>query len=215
MWDGVADIMQPSFQKLQREIYSMKFALIVAALSLTGLAILAQTAVAEQVFRNTATDEVLDVDRSARRGGRNTLAVKKFMETGVDAYVEVAGCLPLGEAIFAESCSGCHGAVGEGKIGPALNDSIWIYSKNKTDKGIFETIFGGAKGLMAAHGQDIELDDLLKLIAWVRHLQKDDVTNAEWLTAEQKKTFKSFDVQRWKEMERPAAEKQQCAIPSK
>jgi cytochrome c-L len=200
---------------LQRENLPMKFALLVSALTFTALSILAQTAAAEQVFRSTATDEILDVDGTARRGGRNTPAVRKFMETGVDAYVEVAGCLPLGEAIFVEACSGCHGAVGEGKIGPALNDSVWIYSKNKTDKGIFETIFGGAKGLMAGHGQDIELDDLLKLIAWVRHLQKDDVTNAEWLTVEQKKTFKSFDVQRWKETERPAAEKQQCAIPSK
>lgn len=185
--------------------------LFIAIILLMGVTVSAGRVIAtEQTFLSTATGEPIDIAAIARRGGRNTPAVKKFMETGIDSYLEVPGCLPLGEAIFVESCSGCHGAFGEGKIGPALNDSVWIYSKNNTDKGIFETIFGGAKGLMAAHGHDIELDDLLKLIAWVRHLQKDDVSDAKWLTAEQKRTFKPFNVEHWKKVERPAAEQQEC-----
>jgi len=169
-------------------------------------------AFSQQSFTNTATGEPLDVAGTARRGGRNTPAVKMFMKTGVDPYVEAVGCLPLGEQMFVENCSGCHGRIGEGKIGPSLNDAIWIYPKNKTDKGIFETIFGGAKGLMGPHGQDIELDDLLKLIAWVRHLQKDDIKDAEWLTPAQKKVFKPFNPDEWKNSGRSLAEQLGCKI---
>jgi cytochrome c-L len=168
---------------------------------------------AQQSFSNTATGEPLDVEGTARIGGRNTPAVKSFMKYGIDPYVEVPGCLPLGEQMFLEVCSGCHGRVGEGKVGPALNDNVWIYPKNKTDKGIFETIFGGAKGFMAPHGRDFELDDMLKLIAWVRHIQKDDAKDADWLTPEQKKTYKPFDVGQWKSEGRLAAEKERCAVP--
>ena len=171
-----------------------------------------EAAPAQQSFTSTATGERLDVEHIARRGGRNTPAVKAFMQTGVDPYVEVPGCLPFGEQLFVETCSGCHGRIGEGKVGPPLNDSVWIYAKNKTDKGIFETIFGGAKGLMGPHGQDIELDDLMKLIAWVRHIQNDDVTGAEWLTPAQKQTFKPFNFEEWKTTGRQLAEKQQCQI---
>lgn len=190
----------------------MKFAIMTAGIAVCILVAAGQVVVAQPVFRNTATGDVLDVDGISPRAGRNTPAVKKFMATGADPYVEVAGCLPLGEEIFVESCSGCHGRIGEGKVGPALNDSDWIYAKNKTDKGIFETIFGGAKGLMAPHGHDLELDDVLKLIAWVRHLQKDDVKDADWLTAEQKKAFTPFDIAEWKSKERSAAENQECRI---
>lgn len=172
----------------------------------------AQMANAQQVFQNTITGESLDIDGTAPKEGRDTPAVKKFLETGVDAYVEVPGCLPKGEEAFLESCSGCHGHIGEGKVGPGLNDSYWTYPKNETDKGLFETIFGGANGMMGPHGQDIELDDMLKLIAWIRHIQKDDVKDAQWLTDAQKKNFKPFNIDEWEKTGRAAAAKQQCKI---
>jgi cytochrome c-L len=66
--------------------------------------------------------------------------------------------------------------------------------------------------MMGPHGQDLELDNMLKLIAWIRHIQKDDVKEAEWLTDEQKKNFKLFDIKDWEAKGKAAAEKQQCAI---
>lgn len=109
-------------------------------------------------------------------------------------------------------CSGCHGHLGEGKVGPGLNNSYWTYPKNTTDKGLFETIFGGANGMMGPHGQDLELDNMLKLIAWIRHIQKDDVADADWLSDEQKKNFKPFDIKAWEATGKAAAEKAQCKI---
>lgn len=183
-----------------------------AGLAVFALVTSGQPTSAQETFRNTVTGEVIDVDGLAPKEGRDTPAVKKFMETGVDPYTEVAGCLPKGEEIYLESCSGCHGHVAEGKVGPGLNDSYWTYPKNTTDKGLFETIFGGANGMMGPHGQDLELDDHLKLIAWIRHVQKDDVKDADWLTPEQKKAFKPFKIEEWEKTGRAAALKQQCKI---
>src|SRR5262245_63032162 len=95
-------------------------------------------AVSAEEFRNTITGEDLKVLESAAPEGRDTDAVKRFLETGVNAYTEVKACLPKGEEVYLTSCSGCHGHVGEGKVGPGLNDAYWTYPKNKTDKGLFE-----------------------------------------------------------------------------
>jgi cytochrome c(L) len=92
-------------------------------------------------FRNTVTGNKLDFS-CAKKEGSNTPGVAKFFETGHDPYLEDKSCLKVGESLFLTSCSGCHGEIGEGKIGPGLNDSYWTYPKNMSDQGIFETIYG-------------------------------------------------------------------------
>ncbi len=142
-------------------------------------------------LRNTDTGELLDLSLSQEEG-RDTPGVKQFLQTGVDPYLEDKSCLKKGESLFLTSCSGCHGEIGEGKIGPGLNDDYWTYTKNVTDQGIFETIFGGARAQMGPHYLDLNLDEMLQVIAWVRHLYKDDVKNAPWFNAQQKKNYKPY-----------------------
>ncbi len=89
-------------------------------------------------------------------------------------------------------CSGCHGEVGEGKIGPGLNDDYWTYPKNEHDQGVFETVYGGARAMMGPHNGDLTLDQFMQVIAWVRHFYKDPVDKAYWLNAEQKKHYKPY-----------------------
>ncbi len=158
-------------------------------------------------FRNTVTGEPLDLSIGPKEG-RDTLAVKEFFKSGIDPYIEVKNCLPKGQELFLEACSGCHGEVGEGKIGPGLNDNYWTYPKNTSDKGIFETIYGGARSQMGPHS-DLQLDEIMHVIAWVRHLYTGPVEDAEWLTPEQKKIFKPYDA------EHPVALKEsgECKIP--
>jgi len=141
-------------------------------------------------LRNTDTGEPLDLSTAADEG-RDTPGVKSFLRTGVDPYLQDKSCLKQGETLYLEACSGCHGHVGEGKIGPGLNDSYWTYPKNATDQGLFETIFGGARGQMGPHN-DLTLDEILLVMAWVRYLYKDDAKDATWLTKEQKKDFRPF-----------------------
>jgi cytochrome c-L len=144
-------------------------------------------------LRNTVTGEPLDLGL-ARPDGRDTPAVKQFLQTGKNPYLDDRSCMARGESLFLTACSGCHGQVGEGKIGPGLNDNYWTYPKNETDQGIFETVFGGARAQMGPHTADLTLDDMLVVTAWVRHLYTGPVEDAKWLNAEQKKTYKPYEL---------------------
>jgi cytochrome c-L len=160
----------------------------VTVLALTAMPMLA---LAQLTFNHTITGEALDLS-TAPPEGRDTPAVKSFLETGVDPYLEVKACLPKGEELYLTACSGCHGHVGEGKLGPGLADNYWTYPKNVTDKGLFETIYGGARGMMGPHN-DLQLEEIMLLMAWIRHFYTGPVEDAEWLNDEQKKNFKAFD----------------------
>lgn len=190
----------------------MKLWNLAAGLTFLACVAFSQAAAAQQDFRNTITGDPLDINGVAPKEGRDTPGVKKFLETGVNPYNDVKGCLPAGEETFLASCSGCHGHLGEGKVGPGLADAYWTYPKNKTDKGLFETIFGGANGMMGPHGQDLELDEMLKLMAWIRHIQVGSVEDADWLSDEQKKAYKPFKLDDWNKTEKPEALKQECKI---
>lgn len=153
--------------------------------------ILASTAATADIFRHTITGEDLKVPETAPEEGRDTEAVKHFLESGVNLYTEVKACLPKGEEVYLTACSGCHGHYAEGKLGPGLNDAYWTYPKNSSDKGLFETIYGGAQGMMGPHNY-LTMDEMLKLMAWVRHLYAGDPAEAVWLSEEQQKSFKPF-----------------------
>ncbi|MFA5950873.1 MAG: cytochrome c(L), periplasmic [Hyphomicrobium sp.] len=161
------------------------------AVGAIAIATASNSSVLAEEFRNTITGDDLRVLETSKPEGRETAGVKKFLSTGINPYSGKAECLPKGEEIYLTSCSGCHGHLGEGKVGPGLNDAYWTYPKNKTDKGLFETIYGGAQGMMGPHN-DLELDEMLHLMAWIRNLYTGDSKEAEWLTEEQKKSFKPF-----------------------
>jgi cytochrome c-L len=157
--------------------------------AVVACALIPLVAVALEPFQHTITGETLDLS-TAPQEGRDTEAVRRFLETGVNPYNEVADALAKGEQLFLSACSGCHGQLAEGKMGPGLNDNYWTYEKNKTDKGLFETAFGGAQGMMGPQGSRLQLDELLLIMAWVRHLYTGPTDEAEWLTPEQKQGFK-------------------------
>ncbi|WP_372394054.1 cytochrome c(L), periplasmic [Azospirillum sp. HJ39] len=159
-------------------------------------------------FNNTVTGEVLDLSHGLPEG-RDTPAVKTFLETGNNPYNENASCLPVGAEIFLSACSGCHGHVAEGKIGPGLNDDYWTYPKNTTDKGLFETVFGGAQGQMGPQYGALSLNDILLVMAWVRHVYTGPPGGAEWLSEDQRRAFKPYSSARVETAQAPA-EPGQC-----
>ena len=148
---------------------------------------------ASLMFNHTITGAVLDLSE-APEDGRDTQAVKIFLQTGTNLYNENPSCLPVGAELYLTACSGCHGLVAEGKLGPGLNDNYWTYPKNTTDKGLFETIFGGAQGQMGPMYGALTLDEMLLSMAWVRHLYVGDPSEATWLTADQRSDFTPYAV---------------------
>jgi len=52
-----------------------------------------------------------------------------------------------GAAIYKTKCAGCHGAAGEGKVGPALKGT------SMTDAQIAEELLKGTPGKKAPHGK--------------------------------------------------------------
>lgn len=119
------------------------------ALSFAG----ALPAGAQDSFRNVVTGDPLSLE-DGKPEGRDTPGVKKFLETRRNPYLENAACLVKGKELFLTACSGCHGHLGEGKIGPGLNDNYWTYPQAKTDQGMFEVIFGGARAQMGPQSLD-------------------------------------------------------------
>ncbi len=71
-----------------------------------------------------------------------------------------------GEKVFAQNCVACHGAQGEGKIGPNLTDEFWIHGGKPTD--IFGTVNKGwvDKG-MPAWGPSLGAERVRAVVAFV------------------------------------------------
>jgi cytochrome c-L len=157
-----------------------------------GVAVVDGVAFADAELRNTVTGELLNLN-DALPDGRDTPAVKYFLRTGRNPYVEVKSCMPRAKDLFLTACSGCHGQVAEGKIGPGLNDNYWTYPSNTTDQGLFSTVFGGARAQMGPQYLNLTLDEMLLVESWVRHLYAGPLQDAPWLTPEQKKHFTPYN----------------------
>lgn len=163
----------------------LSLAVIIAILG--GGAVVAQ----QPQFYNIVDGSPLNFD-NAMEEGRDTEAIREFMETGVNIYNEKEEVMAEAEDTYNAMCSGCHGHYAEGKIGPGLNDSYWTYQQNETDVGLFSTLYGGATGQMGPMWGSLTLDEMLLTMAWVRHLYTGEPGSAGWLTTEQQAEFTPY-----------------------
>ena len=70
-------------------------------------------------------------------------------ENSVKLLVSDANVIAKGKEIYTEKCVACHGASGEGGVGPNLTDEFWIHGGSVKD--IFRTIKNGVpeKGMIS------------------------------------------------------------------
>lgn len=78
--------------------------------------------------------------------------------------------LEAGGKQFQASCAACHGALGQGLIGPNLTDKNWLHGGRMTD--IYETVVKGvpAKG-MPPWGRALAPDKVKAVVVHIRSLQ--------------------------------------------
>ena len=140
----------------------------VAALAIAAIA----PAQADITLRQAHTGETMDMS-FAKKGG-NTEQFKQCMQTGKNPYNANDEAIKKGESLYMTGCSGCHGHEAEGKLGPGLADDYWTYPRNATDQGLFELLFGGANGMMGPQYVNFSTDDMLHIMAFIRHIYKGD-----------------------------------------
>lgn len=135
----------------------------------------------------------------------DTPEAKQFLETCVNPYTKIymadEEAAKKGRREYNyNNCTGCHGGKLEGVMAPSLRkdggtgafDTKWVYAKNETDKGMFETIAGGTPGtsggvmfiwhnqLEGKTGDGLTTDQILKVIAYIRTQYKGD-GEKKWL----------------------------------
>lgn len=145
---------------------------------LAALCSLCAAAEAEVTFRHAVTGETLSFEYG--KAGGDTEAFKKFKETGKNPYNGDKAALEKGHSLYLSACSGCHGHEAEGKLGPGLADDYWTYPRGATDVGLFEILWGGAQGMMGPQSTNLNSDEMLQVMAYLRSIYKGDPAKADW-----------------------------------
>ena len=131
----------------------------------------------------------------------DTPEAKEFLKTCINPYTKMymadAEAAKKGKREYNyNNCTGCHGGKLEGVMAPSLSkntaggqgayDQKWVYAKNATDKGMFESIAAGTPGtsggamfvwhnqLPGKTGDGLTTDQILKAIAYIRTEYKGD-----------------------------------------
>ena len=138
---------------------------------ITGLtAPLAQAKTESLQFTHTFSGKPLEIVPNGREEA--TPAVKAMLSEGRNLYLGNEDIIEQAEPLFLRHCAVCHGIGAKGRMGPNLIDTTWVYAKNRTDKGFFESMYGGTGGMMKGFKDRISLDEILQVMAYVRSLSE-------------------------------------------
>lgn len=106
-------------------------------------------------------------------GETETPALEQFKKTGENPYRGNASAVAEGKALYDQWCQVCHSADATGNMGPSLVGKDHVYKQTSTDVGMFSIIYAGASGAMQPFSRrDLTQDGMLKVIAYVRSLDK-------------------------------------------
>ncbi|MCB0335417.1 MAG: c-type cytochrome [Bdellovibrionales bacterium] len=94
------------------------------------------------------------------------------------AQVKIPEVIAKGSEVFTAKCVACHGAAGEGIVGPNLTDEYWIHGGAPTD--IHNVILKGVleKGMLAWESQ-LTKDELVAVTSYVISIEGTNPPNAK------------------------------------
>ncbi|WP_305045414.1 c-type cytochrome [Geoalkalibacter sp.] len=84
------------------------------------------------------------------------------------APVDAGAQRAAGEKLYAEHCAACHGAKGEGGIGPALNQADYQYGRERMQ--VIESIAQGRPGGMPAYANQFSATQIEALADFLLQL---------------------------------------------
>lgn len=86
--------------------------------------------------------------------------------------------LAIGKTVYTTNCVACHGANGEGGVGPNLTDTYWLHGGDITQ--VFKTIKNGVpeKGMIAWSAQ-LKPADIYKVASYILSIQGSNPANAK------------------------------------
>ena len=173
---------------------ALKSTLFISMLTLAGLTLSFQA--------NAACELVSTKDNSPlkiKAADTDTAQAKEFLATCKNPYTAKfaadAEAAKAGRKVMTlNGCTGCHGGNLGGLMAPSLVknggtgafDTKWVYAKDATDKGMFETIANGTPGTsggvmstwhaqLEGHvGDGLSTDEILKAVAYIRTVYKGD-----------------------------------------
>lgn len=99
------------------------------------------------------------------------MAAGEVTEETLNKLMADEGTVLAGQGVYVAKCQECHGANGEGKIGPNLTDDYWLHGARMVD--IHHTVSEGVKDKgMESWKRKLKPDELLKVVAYVGTLRK-------------------------------------------
>ncbi len=114
-----------------------------------------------------------------------------FIDKSIPQMIKDEKAIAIGERLFSNHCSTCHGSDGGGAIGfPNLKDNDWLYGGKPEN--ILQTITNGRHGVMPAWGSALGDDGVKQVAAYVRNFSEHG--QDETLVAEGQKKFAMFCV---------------------
>lgn len=132
-----------------------------------------------QVFHlapNQDQEYVIEMDKAE-------IAKKEYLAQSANlvdegSVVYDAALVPAGKSIFIANCVACHGANGEGTIGPNLTDKFWIHGGDIKD--VFRTVkYGVPEKGMVPWEQTLTPAQISEVSSYVLSLQGTNPANAK------------------------------------
>lgn len=92
-------------------------------------------------------------------------------------YLDGKDDLSAGKGIYDMNCIACHGALGEGKVGPNLTDEYWIHGGSISD--VFISVkYGWPDKGMKSWKDDLTPKQVAQVTSYIRSLQGSNPPNA-------------------------------------